>query len=44
MQKLRQIREAVLQAHGIYEGNLVAEARARREEQTEEVRNQGSKA
>lgn len=42
MQKLSQIREAVQQAHGIYEGNLVAEMRAIREEQAEEVWNQGS--
>ena len=37
MRILTQIREAVQQAHGIYEGNLVAEARAIREEQAEEV-------
>ena len=37
MQKLSQIREAVQQAHGIYEGNLVAEARAIREEEVDEV-------
>jgi predicted DNA-binding protein len=40
MQKLRQIREAVQQVHGIYEGNLIAEVRAIREEQAEEVWNQ----
>ena len=40
MQKLRQIREAVQQSFGIYEGNLVAEARSIREEQSEKVWNQ----
>ena len=42
MQKLRQIREAVQKAYGIYDGNLIAEARAAREEQMREVWDQES--
>jgi len=42
MQKLRQIREAVQKAYGIYDGNLIAEARATREEQMREVWDQES--
>ena len=42
MQKLRQIREAVQKACGIYDGNLISEARAIREEQMREVWDQES--
>ena len=42
MQELRQIREAVQQTYGIYEGDLIAEARANREKQSEDVWNEGS--
>ena len=40
MLKLNKIRDAVQQAHGLYEGDLLAEARTIREEQGEEVWNQ----
>lgn len=42
MQELRQIREAVQQAYGTYEGDLIAEARASRDKQSEDVWNEGS--